>query len=227
VGPAAVTALAVSIRILLADDQELVRSGFRMILDSRPDLEVIAEAANGSEAVALTAELIPDVVLMDVRMPVLDGLAATQRIVAAGGPTRVIVLTTYDVDDAVYAALRAGASGFLLKDARPVDLVEAVRVVARGDALLAPSVTRRLLDRFTATGPAPSNPALLAELTPREIEILRLVARALSNTEIAERLTLSEATVKTHVSAVLRKLGLRDRVQAVVLAYDAGLVRPR
>lgn len=216
-----------SIRVLLADDQELVRSGFRMILDSRPDLEVVAEAANGSEAVTLVQALVPDVVLMDVRMPVLDGLEATRRIVAAGGPTRVIVLTTYDVDDAVYTALRAGASGFLLKDARPADLVEAVRVVARGDALLAPSVTRRLLDRFISTGPAPSASTQLAELTPRELEILRLVAQALSNAEIAQELVLSEATVKTHVSAILRKLGLRDRVQAVVLAYDTGLVRPR
>jgi DNA-binding NarL/FixJ family response regulator len=217
----------VTIRVLLADDQELVRSGFRMILDSRPGIEVVAEAANGREAVTLVEELTPDIVLMDVRMPVLDGLEATRRVVAAGGPTRVIVLTTYDVDDAVYAALRAGASGFLLKDARPADLVEAVRVVARGDALLAPSVTRRLLDRFIVAGPAPSNSSRLAGLTPREIEILRLVAQALSNTEIAERLVLSEATVKTHVSAVLRKLDLRDRVQAVVLAYDTGLVRPR
>ena len=216
-----------TIRVLLADDQELVRTGFRMILDSRPGIEVVGEAANGSEAVALVEELTPDVVLMDVRMPVLDGLEATRRVVAAGGPTRVIVLTTYDVDDAVYAALRAGASGFLLKDARPADLVEAVRVVARGDALLAPSVTRRLLDRFIVAGPAPSSSTQLAGLTPREIDILRLVAQALSNTEIAERLVLSEATVKTHVSAVLRKLHLRDRVQAVVLAYDTGLVRPR
>jgi DNA-binding NarL/FixJ family response regulator len=216
-----------TIRVLLADDQELVRSGFRMILDSRPDIEVVAEAANGREAVTLVEQWTPDIVLMDVRMPVLDGLEATRQVVAAGGPTRVIVLTTYDVDDAVYAALRAGASGFLLKDARPADLVEAVRVVARGDALLAPSVTRRLLDRFIVAGPAPSNSSRLAGLTPREIEILRLVAQALSNTEIAERLVLSEATVKTHVSAVLRKLDLRDRVQAVVLAYDTGLVRPR
>jgi DNA-binding NarL/FixJ family response regulator len=217
----------VSVRVLLADDQELVRGGFRMILDSRPDLEVVGEAGDGAEAVWLVEQLTPDVVLMDVRMPGLDGLEATRRIVAAGGPTRVIVLTTYDVDDAVYAALRAGASGFLLKDARPADLVEAVRVVARGDALLAPSVTRRLLDRFAATGPPPKDGAALAGLTPREVEILRLVAQALSNAEIAERLVLSEATVKTHVSAVLRKLGLRDRVQAVVLAYDTGLARPR
>jgi DNA-binding NarL/FixJ family response regulator len=216
-----------SVRVLLADDQELVRSGFRMILDSRPDIEVVGEAGDGAEAVALVERLIPDVVLMDVRMPVLDGLEATRRIVAAGGPTRVIVLTTYDVDDAVYTALRAGASGFLLKDARPADLAEAVRVVARGDALLAPSVTRRLLARFAITEAAPRGADRLDGLTPREVEILRLLAQALSNAEIAERLVLSEATVKTHVSAVLRKLGLRDRVQAVVLAYDTGLVHPR
>jgi DNA-binding NarL/FixJ family response regulator len=216
-----------SVRVLLADDQELVRSGFRMILDSRPDIEVVGEAGDGAEAVTLVERLIPDVVLMDVRMPVLDGLEATRRIVAAGGPTRVIVLTTYDVDDAVYTALRAGASGFLLKDARPADLAEAVRVVARGDALLAPSVTRRLLARFALTEAAPRGAERLAGLTPREVEILRLLAQALSNAEIAERLVLSEATVKTHVSAVLRKLSLRDRVQAVVLAYDTGLVHPR
>jgi len=216
-----------SVRVVVADDQALVRSGFRMILDSRTDIDVVGEAADGSEAVALVAQVAPDVVLMDVRMPGMDGLEATRRIVAAGGPTRVIVLTTYDVDDAVYAALRAGASGFLLKDARPTDLVEAVRVVARGDALLAPSVTRRLLDRFATAAPPSTSSAQLAGLTPREVEILRLVAQALSNAEIADRLVLSEATVKTHVSAMLRKLGLRDRVQAVVLAYDTGLVRPR
>jgi DNA-binding NarL/FixJ family response regulator len=214
------------IRVLLADDQALVRGGFRMILESRDDLDVVGEAADGAEAVALTASLTPDVVLMDVRMPGVDGLEATRRIVASGSPTRVLVLTTYDVDDSVYAALRAGASGFLLKDVRPVELVEAVRVIARGDALLAPSVTRRLLDRFLDTLPAPS-PRALDVLTAREVEVLRLVALALSNAEIAAQLVLTEATVKTHVSAVLRKLGLRDRVQAVVLAYEVALVRPR
>jgi len=215
----------VSVRVLLVDDQALVRGGFRMILEARPDLEVVGEAGDGAEAVALAARLRPDVVLMDVRMPGMDGLEATRRIVASGSPARIIVLTTYDVDDSVFAALRAGASGFMLKDVRPADLAEAVRVVARGDALLAPSVTRRLLDRFAATlpGPAPS----LDGLTDREVEVLRLVALALSNAEIAERLVLTEATVKTHVSSVLRKLGLRDRVQAVVLAYDVGLVRPK
>jgi DNA-binding NarL/FixJ family response regulator len=219
----------VTIRVLLADDQALVRGGFRMILEARPDLEVVGEAGDGAEAVALTRQLRPDVVLMDVRMPDMDGLEATRRIVASGSPARVVVLTTYDVDDSVFAALRAGASGFMLKDVRPAELAEAVRVVARGDALLAPSVTRRLLDRLVGTLPDPdaAPPHDLGELTDREVEVLRLVALALSNAEIAERLVLTEATVKTHVSAVLRKLGLRDRVQAVVLAYDVGLVKPR
>ncbi len=215
-----------TVRVVLADDQALVRGGFAMILSAREDIEVVGEASDGEEAVALVSRLAPDVVLMDVRMPGVDGLEATRRIAASGSPARVIVLTTYDVDDAVFAALRAGASGFMLKDVRPAELVEAVRVVARGDALLAPSVTRRLLDRFAGTlpdGPAPD----ISELTEREVEVLRLVALALTNAEIAERLVLTEATVKTHVSSVLRKLGLRDRVQAVVLAYDVGLVRPR
>jgi DNA-binding NarL/FixJ family response regulator len=219
----------VTISVVLADDQALVRGGFRMILDARPDLDVVGEAGDGAEAIELVGRLAPDVVLMDVRMPAVDGLEATRRIVASGSPTRVIVLTTYDVDDSVFAALRAGASGFMLKDVRPAELVEAIRVVAAGDALLAPSVTRRLLDRFAGSlpGPEAAAPPDLAELTERELEVLRLVALALSNAEIAERLVLTEATVKTHVSSVLRKLGLRDRVQAVVLAYDVGLVRPR
>ena len=214
-----------AVRVLLADDQALVRVGFQMILDARPDIEVVGQAADGAQALDLAGRLRPDVVLMDIRMPVLDGLEATRRIVSSGSSSRIIVLTTYELDDTIFAALRAGASGFLLKDARPDDLAEAVRVVARGDALLAPSVTRRLLSRFVAS--LPEAPPSLEGLTDREVEVLRLVALALSNAEIAERLVVTEATVKTHVSAVLRKLGLRDRVQAVVLAYDAGLVRPK
>jgi DNA-binding NarL/FixJ family response regulator len=218
----------VSIRVVIADDQALVRGGFRMILDAREDIEVAGEADDGAEAVAMVAEQTPDVVLMDVRMPNMDGLEATRRVVASDSPARIIILTTHDVDEYVFEALRAGASGFMLKDVRPADLVEGIRVVARGDALLAPSVTRRLLDRFAAglTEPAPA-PGHLDELTEREVEVLRLVALALSNGEIAKRLVLTEATVKTHVSSVLRKLDLRDRVQAVVYAYDVGLVRPR
>ena len=218
-----------TVRVLLADDQALVRGGFRMILDARDDLEVVGEASDGEEAVALVARLVPDVVLMDIRMPVLDGLEATRRIVSSGSPSRVVVLTTYDMDEWVVSALRAGASGFLLKDARPEELAEAVRVVARGDALLAPSVTRRLLDRFVAALPEPTGapPPDVAALTEREVEVLRLVARGRSNPEIAEQLVVTEATVKTHLSAVYRKLGLRDRSQAMVFAYDVGLVRPR
>jgi DNA-binding NarL/FixJ family response regulator len=217
------------ISVVLADDQALVRGGFRMILDNKADLEVLGEAADGREAVALVERVQPDVVLMDVRMPDVDGLEATRQIIASGSRARIIVLTTYDADEYVFAALRAGASGFMLKDVRPAELVDAIRVVAGGDALLAPSVTRRLLDRFADTLPGPdaAPPPHLGELTEREVEVLRLVALALSNAEIAERLVLTEATVKTHVSSVLRKLGLRDRVQAVVLAYDVGLVRPR
>jgi DNA-binding NarL/FixJ family response regulator len=217
-----------TIKVVIADDQALVRGGFRMILDAREDIDVAGEAADGVEAIALVAEHEPDVVLMDVRMPNVDGIEATLQIVASGSTARIIILTTHDVDEYVFAALRAGASGFLLKDVRPPDLVEAIRVVARGDALLAASVTRRLLDRFAAVLPDDAaKPADLDELTERELEVLRLVALALSNAEIAARLVLTEATVKTHVSSVLRKLDLRDRVQAVVYAYDVGLVRPR
>ena len=197
-------------------------------MDAKEDLEVVGEAEDGAEAVALAELHRPDVVLMDVRMPGVDGIEATRRIVSSGSRARIIVLTTFDADEYVFAALRAGASGFLLKDVRPADLVEAIRIVARGDALLAPTVTRRLLDRFAARAPGhgPAAPDL-GELTERELEVLRLVALALSNAEIAAKLVVTEATVKTHVSSVLRKLGLRDRVQAVVLAYDLGLVRPR
>lgn len=216
-----------SIRVLIADDQALVRSGFRMILEARDDLIVAGEAENGARAIELARELEPDVVLMDVRMPVLDGVEATRRLLEAGSEARVIILTTFDLDEYVFEALRAGASGFLLKDVQPAQLVEAIRVVASGEALLAPSITRRLLDRFAAsldTGRA--TPPELDSLTPRELEILRLIAGGLTNAEIASELFVSETTVKTHVSSVLRKLHLRDRVQAVVLAYEAGLVRP-
>jgi DNA-binding NarL/FixJ family response regulator len=217
-----------TVRVVIADDQALVRGGFRMILDARDDMEVVGEASDGREAIALVEGLEPDVVLMDVRMPDVDGIEATQRIVASGSSARIVILTTYDADEYVFAALRAGASGFVLKDVRPSELVEGIRIVARGDALLAPSVTRRLLDRFAGTLPeTAAAPPDLGELTDRELEVLRFVALALSNAEIAARLVLTEATVKTHVSSVLRKLGLRDRVQAVVLAYDHGLVRPR
>jgi DNA-binding NarL/FixJ family response regulator len=217
-----------TIRVVIADDQTLVRVGFRMILDARDDIEVVGEAGDGAEAVAVVADVDPDVALVDVRMPDVDGIEATQRIVASGVRTRIIILTTYDLDEYVFAALRAGASGFLLKDVPPTELVDGVRVVARGDAMLSGRVTRRLLDRFVASLPNPDQaPPDIGELTEREVEVLRLVAAALSNAEIADRLYLSEATVKTHVSSLLRKLGLRDRVQAAVYAYETGLVIPR
>jgi DNA-binding NarL/FixJ family response regulator len=218
---------AVPLRVLVADDQELVRAGFRLILEAA-GFVVVGEAADGAEALALAATQRPDVVLMDIRMPVLDGLAATRQLTAAGpGAPRVVILTTFDLDDYVYEALRSGASGFLLKDAPRADLIAAIRVVAAGDALLAPSVTRRLIEAFSmrpaATTPAPSK---LASLTPREHDILLQVARGQSNTEIARALVVSEATVKTHVAHLLAKLGLRDRVQAVILAYETGAVAP-
>ncbi|GHE67990.1 MULTISPECIES: response regulator [Streptomyces] len=216
-----------TLRVVVADDQALVRTGFRMIIDAREDLEVVGEAADGAEAVRLTRELTPDVVLMDVRMPVLDGIGATRRIAETGSRARILVLTTWDVDAHVVDALRAGASGFLLKDIRPGELVEAIRLTARGEALLAPTVLTRVLDRFLRTLPDPEPPSSLRDLSGREREVLTLIGQALSNAEIAARLCLSEATVKNHVTAVLRKLGLRDRVQAVVTAYDHGLVRPR
>ena len=216
------------VRVLLADDQAMVREGLAVLLGAQPGLEVVGEAADGAEAVARAAELDPDVVLMDVRMPVLDGIEATRRIVAAGGPARVLVLTTFDEDEHVYAALRAGASGYVLKSASAAALAEAVRVVAAGEALLAPSVTARLLADFARAG-APRAPdrRRLAGLTERETEVLALVARGLSNAEVAAHLVVAEETVKTHVSRLLGKLGLRDRTQAVVFAYETGLVRPR
>jgi len=197
-----------------------------MILEARDDIDVVGEAADGAEAVELALRLDPDVILMDVRMPRLDGVEATRRLTTAGSRARVVILTTFDLDEYVHEAIRAGASGFLLKDVQPTQLVDAVRVIAGGDALLAPTVTRRLLDRFAQSVPDREQPASLQSLTPRELEILRLVAGGLSNAEIAQALVVSEATVKTHVSSILRKLQLRDRVQAVVAAYDAGLVVP-
>jgi DNA-binding NarL/FixJ family response regulator len=215
-----------SIRVLICDDQALVRGGFRAILDARREIEVVGEAENGAQAVALAQRRQPDVILMDIRMPVLDGVEATRKLVGDGSPARIIVLTTFDLDEYVHAAIRAGASGFLLKDVTPAKLVEAIGIVAQGDALLAPSVTRRLLDRFATTLPvADRSSVALAELTSREVEVLRLLAGGLSNAEIAVELVVSEATVKTHISSVLRKLGLRDRVQAVIVAYETGLVR--
>jgi len=216
------------IRVVIADDQALVRTGFRMIVDAEPDLQVVGEAADGVEALDAVSSAHPDVVLMDIRMPRMDGVEATRRLVERDHSARVLVLTTFDLDDYVLEAIRAGASGFLLKDTPPEDLVEAIRVVAAGDALLSPSVTRRLLDRVakvlsTADAPTPGD---LASLTERELEVLRLMARGLSNSEIAAQLYLGETTVKTHVSRILMKLGLRDRVQAVVLAYESGLVHP-
>jgi DNA-binding NarL/FixJ family response regulator len=217
----------VSIRVVIADDQGMVRSGFSVLLNAQPDIEVIAEAVNGEEAIARAAELHPDVILMDVRMPVLDGLQATRLITAMAGAPKVLVLTTFDLDDYVYEALRAGASGFLLKDASAGELAAAVRLVAAGDALLSPGVTRRLIAEFARMG-APRSPSRehLKELTDRESEVLALVARGMSNAEIADYLVVAEQTVKTHVSRILMKLGLRDRTQAVVLAYETGLVHP-
>ena len=216
-----------TVRVVIADDQGMVRSGFTTLLNSEPDIEVIGEAVNGAEAVSRAVSLRPDVILMDVRMPVLDGLQATRQITAMIDPPKVLVLTTFDLDDYVYQALRWGASGFLLKDASAEELAHAVRVVASGDALLAPGVTRRLIAEFARLG-APRGPSRrqLDDLTERETEVLALVARGMSNAEIAGRLVVAEQTIKTHVSRILMKLGLRDRTQAVVLAYETGLVQP-
>jgi DNA-binding NarL/FixJ family response regulator len=216
----------VSIRLLIADDQQLVRTGFRAILSAEPDFEVVGEAGDGHEAIDEAARLSPDVVLMDIRMPKLDGLAATRRLLVGKSNVRVIILTTFDLNEYVYEALRAGASGFLLKDAPADQLVTAIRVVAEGEALLAPSITRRLIEEFARRPPPDAKPAQVAALSPRELEVLMLVARGLSNREIAQQLFLSDATVKTHVGRILAKLDLRDRVQAVVLAYESGLVQP-
>jgi DNA-binding NarL/FixJ family response regulator len=217
-----------SISVVVADDQELVRTGFRVILNSEPDIEVVGEAADGQEAIASAKQLGPDVVLMDIRMPVLDGLTATRRIVT--GPEsrpRVLILTTFDLDEYVYEALRSGASGFMLKDNPANELLMAIRVVAEGEALLAPQITRRLISEFARRRPSTARPEQLQILTERETEVLKLVAHGLSNSEIASELHVAETTVRTHVGHLLTKLGLRDRVQAVVLAYESGLIRAR
>jgi DNA-binding NarL/FixJ family response regulator len=218
------------IRVLLVDDQALVRAGFRMILDAEEDLDVVGEATDGREAIEQSRSLRPDVVLMDIRMPELDGLEASRRIIAEQGDSapRILMLTTFDLDEYVYEALRAGASGFLLKDTPPEQLVAAINVVAEGEALLAPSVTRRVISEFVkGTGPTPAAQfPRLEDLTARELEVLKAIARGLSNAEIARELFVSETTVKTHVARILMKLGLRDRVQVVVLAYEAGVVQP-
>jgi len=211
-------------RVLIVDDQALVRAGFRMIIDAEEDMRVVGEAADGTEAVEQAGRSIPDIVLMDIRMPNMDGIEATRRLTSAGNNARVIILTTYDLDEYVFDALGAGASGFLLKDVPPEDLVRGIRVTAQGEALLAPSVTRRLIEQFTTSRATPA--ATLDGLTEREVEVLTLMARGLSNAEIAGTLFVGESTVKTHVGHILEKLGLRDRVQAVIAAYEAGLVKP-
>ena len=216
------------IRVLLADDQALVRAGFRALLDAEDDIEVVGEAGDGEEAVHLAVELVPDVVLMDIRMPGMDGLEATKRIAADErlGGVRIVILTTFEVDEYVFEAIRAGASGFLVKDTEPADLLRAVRAVAGGEALLSPSVTRRVIEEFATRSKHPAPAEALEVLTEREREVMALVAEGLSNDEIAERLFLSPATAKTHVSRAMVKLGVRDRAQLVVLAYETGLVRP-
>jgi DNA-binding NarL/FixJ family response regulator len=215
----------VSTTVVIADDQDMVRAGLRLILEAEPDIEVVGEASDGEQAVAEVRSRRPDVVLMDIRMPRLDGIAAAKRLLELGSPARVLMLTTFDLDECLYQSLRAGTSGFLLKDAPPEHLVDAIRTVAGGDALLAPSVTRRVIEEFARQPEAPTPPAELEELTPREVDVLRHLARGLSNAEIAAELVVSDATVKTHVARILMKLRLRDRVQAVVFAYEAGIVR--
>jgi DNA-binding NarL/FixJ family response regulator len=214
-----------TIRVLVADDQSMVRAGFRMLLSREDDIEVVAEAGNGLEAVDKAARFRPTVVLMDIRMPELDGLEATRRILAADDGARILILTTFDLDEYVYEALRAGASGFVLKDDPPEQLIAAIRIVAGGDALLSPGITKRVIEQF-ARIPQPAPPRQLDELTERELDVFRLIARGLSNTEIGQELYISDTTVKTHITHILQKLDLRDRVQAVVLAYETGLVRP-
>jgi DNA-binding NarL/FixJ family response regulator len=216
----------VTIRVVIADDQALMRGGFRMILDAEDDVQVIGEAIDGADAVRTFTRLHPDVVVMDVRMPSMDGIEATRRITTEDGSAKILILTTFDLDAYVYEALRAGASGFLLKDRPPEELVAAVRIVASGDALLSPSITRRLIREFASRPHAPPSPAGLDELTDREREVLLLLAQGASNAEISQRLFVADTTVKTHVAHVLRKLDLRDRAQAVVLAYESGLVQP-
>ena len=211
-----------SIRVLVADDQSMVRAGFRMLLSSQPDIEVVAEASNGLEAVEKAARFRPSIVLMDIRMPELDGLEATRRILGADDAARILILTTFDHDEYVYEALCAGASGFVLKDDPPEQLLDAIRVVARGEALLSPAVTKRVIKQFTRI-PRPEPPRQLEELTERELDVFRLIARGLSNAEIGQQLYISDTTVKTHITHILQKLDLRDRVQAVVLAYETGL----
>ncbi len=217
-----------TVRVVIADDQHLVRTGFRMILAAQPDIEVVGEATTGTEAVTITNELHPDVVLMDIRMPELDGIEATRQILAQDHEpqTRVLILTTFDLDEYVYDALRAGASGFLLKDAPAHQLAAGIRTVGEGDALLAPSITRRLIEEFAAPRKPANSPAGLSELTPREFDVFRLLATGMTNTEIAAELIVGETTVKTHVTRILMKLGARDRVQAVVIAYETGTVSP-
>ncbi|HEX6663110.1 MAG TPA: response regulator transcription factor [Gaiellaceae bacterium] len=210
------------IRVLVADDQSMVRAGFRMLLSREPDIEVVAEASNGLEAIAKTARFRPTVVLMDIRMPELDGLEATRRILAADDAPRILILTTFDLDEYVYEALRAGASGFVLKDDPPEQLLAAIRIVAGGEALLSPAITKRVIEQFTRI-PRPAPPRQLDELTERELEVFRLIARGLSNAEIGRELYISDTTVKTHITHILQKLDLRDRVQAIVLAHETGL----